>query len=53
MDGTASDLEQTLTDAPADYVSSCKGYDVNVTVHYYREDGLYFNASDTTNKTPQ
>ncbi|KFJ01690.1 alpha-amylase family glycosyl hydrolase [Bifidobacterium thermacidophilum] len=53
VDGTASDLEQTLTAAPADYISSCKGYDVNVTVHYYREDGLYFNAGDTTNKTPQ
>ncbi|MFR0568380.1 type I pullulanase [Bifidobacterium apri] len=53
VDGTASDLEQTLTDAPADYVSSCKGYDVNVTVHYYRDDGLYFNSSDTANKTPQ
>lgn len=53
VDGTASDLEQTLTAAPADYISSCKGYDVNVTVHYYREDGLYFNAGDTTNKIPQ
>ena len=53
VDGTASDLEQTLTVAPADYVSSCKGYDVNITVHYYRDDGLYFNAGDTTNKTPQ
>ncbi|KFJ07279.1 Amylopullulanase [Bifidobacterium thermophilum] len=53
VDGTASDLEQTLTVAPADYVSSCTGYDVDVTVHYYRDDGLYFNAGDTTNKTPQ
>jgi pullulanase len=53
VDGTASDLEQTLTAAPADYISSCTGYDVDVTVHYYRDDGLYFNAGDTTNKTPQ
>lgn len=53
VDGTASDLEQTLTSAPADYISSCTGYDVDITVHYYRDDGLYFNAGDTTNKTPQ
>lgn len=53
VDGTGSDPEQTLTEAPADYVSSCTGYNVNVTVHYYREDGLYFNAADTDTKTPQ
>ncbi|MDD6461175.1 MAG: type I pullulanase, partial [Bifidobacteriaceae bacterium] len=53
VDGTGSDPEQTLTEAPADYVSSCTGYNVTVTVHYYREDGLYFNAADTDTKTPQ
>lgn len=36
---------ETLDSAPADY--NCKADTVNVTVHYYRDDGLYYNAKDT------
>ena len=52
IDGTA-DPSATLTAAPEDYVKANTAYDVNITVHYYRDDGLYFNSSDTVNKTPQ
>ncbi|MFR0558136.1 type I pullulanase [Pseudoscardovia radai] len=53
IDGTAADPSATLTAAPEDYVKANTAYDVNITVHYYRDDGLYFNSSDTVNKTPQ
>lgn len=41
----------TLDSAPADY--NCKADTVNVTVHYYRDDGLYYNAKDTKVTVPQ
>lgn len=49
-DGESTKAE-TLDSAPADY--NCKASTVNVTVHYYRDDGLYFNAEDTNVKVPQ
>ena len=42
---------ETLDSAPADY--NCKADTVNVTVHYYRDDGLYYNAKDTKVTVPQ
>ncbi|WP_026647354.1 alpha-amylase family glycosyl hydrolase [Bifidobacterium minimum] len=52
IDGTSSDGESTtLTEAPSSY--DCKATDVTVKVHYYRSDGLYFNASDTSTTDPQ
>nr|WP_242500104.1 type I pullulanase [Bifidobacterium pseudolongum] len=50
VDGTG-DADATLTEAPADY--KCKADKVDVTVHYMRNDGLYFNADDTETKVPQ
>ncbi|KFI57566.1 type I pullulanase [Bifidobacterium choerinum] len=50
VDGTG-DADATLTEAPADY--KCKADKVDVTVHYMRNDGLYFNAGDTETKVPQ
>ncbi|RYQ04475.1 Amylopullulanase [Bifidobacterium pseudolongum subsp. globosum] len=50
VDGTG-DASETLTEAPADY--KCKADKVDVTVHYMRNDGLYFNAADTETKVPQ
>ncbi|PAU67482.1 type I pullulanase [Bifidobacterium criceti] len=50
IDGTA-DADTTLTEAPADY--KCKADKVDVTVHYMRNDGLYFNAADAETKVPQ
>lgn len=50
IDG-AGDADATLTEAPADY--KCKADKVDVTVHYMRNDGLYFNADDTETKVPQ
>jgi pullulanase len=48
--GEATTVE-TLDSAPADY--ACTAKTVNVTVHYYRDDGLYFNANDADVKNPQ
>ena len=42
---------ETLDSAPADY--NCKADTVNVIVHYYRDDGLYYNAKDTKVTVPQ
>ncbi|WP_026645405.1 type I pullulanase [Bifidobacterium sp. AGR2158] len=50
IDGTG-DADTTLAEAPADY--KCKADKVDVTVHYMRNDGLYFNAADTETKIPQ
>ena len=50
IDGTG-DADTTLTEAPSDY--KCKADKVDVTVHYMRNDGLYFNADDTETKDPQ
>ncbi|MEE1296244.1 MAG: type I pullulanase [Bifidobacterium sp.] len=51
VDGTSSDPEQTLTSAPAGY--ACKADKVELTIHYMRTDGLYYNAADTATKVPQ
>ncbi|MCH4842722.1 type I pullulanase [Bifidobacterium pseudolongum] len=48
---STGDADATLTEAPADY--KCKADKVDVTVHYMRNDGLYFNADDTETKVPQ
>ncbi|PAU69522.1 Amylopullulanase [Bifidobacterium italicum] len=50
VDGTG-DANATLTEAPADY--KCKADKVDVTVHYMRNDGLYFDAADADTKVPQ
>ena len=50
IDGTG-DANQTQTTAPADY--KCTVQKVDVTVHYNRSDGKYFNAEDTSVKVPQ
>ncbi|NEG69258.1 type I pullulanase [Bifidobacterium choloepi] len=49
-DGTGDD-PATQTTQPSDY--SCKASTVDVTIHYYRNDGLYYNAADTSTKIPQ
>ncbi|MDE5641829.1 MAG: alpha amylase C-terminal domain-containing protein, partial [Bifidobacterium castoris] len=50
VDGTG-DADATLAEAPADY--ECKADKVDVTVHYMRNDGLYFDAADADTKVPQ
>ena len=42
---------ETLDSAPADY--ACKADTVKVKVHYNRDDGLYYNAEDTSTTVPQ
>lgn len=52
VDGTAENgADTTLTTAPDTY--ACTAKTVKVTVHYNREDGLYFNANDTSVTVPQ
>ena len=48
--GEATTVE-TLDSAPADY--ACKANTVKVKVHYNRDDGLYYNAEDTSTTVPQ
>lgn len=48
--GEVSETE-TLDMPPSDY--SCTAQTVKVTVHYYRDDGLYYNAEDTSVKNPR
>ncbi|WP_238608898.1 pullulanase-associated domain-containing protein [Bifidobacterium animalis] len=50
VDGTGAD-DVTLDKAPADY--RCTAQKVDVTIHYMRNDGLYFNAADADTKVPQ
>ena len=42
---------ETLDSAPSDY--GCKANTVTVKVHYNRDDGLYYNAEDTSVTVPQ
>ena len=42
---------ETLDSAPSDY--ACKANAVTVKVHYNRDDGLYYNAEDTSVTVPQ
>ena len=42
---------ETLDSAPSDY--ECKANTVTVKVHYNRDDGLYYNAEDTSVTVPQ
>ena len=42
---------ETLDSAPSDY--ECKTNTVTVKVHYNRDDGLYYNAEDTSVTVPQ
>lgn len=50
VDGTG-DADTTLTEAPADY--TCAADAIDVTVHYLRSDGIYFDATDTVNNPPK
>ena len=42
---------ETLDSAPSNY--ACKANTVTVKVHYNRDDGLYYNAEDTSVTVPQ
>ncbi len=51
VDGSAADgADTTLTSAPKDYTVSGN---LTLTVHYYRADGKYFDAANTSIENPQ